>query len=139
MFVMSSNHKQMESSTGNILNLIAYAIYVPFTVGITFWVGRTLHKNGAVYLRSLFTENTTTALAANDILLIAYYLLNIGYSLLVLYRWQDIQALSSLIGSLSTHLSLILLTLASIHFMNLIVFNVVKNRMKGGAEKEDSS
>ena len=116
--------------TPETYNIIAYLIYLPITLVITFWVGKSLHRSGKVFLESMFDQHLQAVLAANDILLIAYYLLNIAYCLIVLSFWPQLTSFNSMLSSLSERFALIVLTLAGIHYTNLIVFTILKNKLE---------
>ena len=104
------------------LNSIAYIIFILMTVLITVVVGYSLHKNGAVFLQNLFQEESEVMLNINNILLIGYYLLNIGFALYTLNTWSNIITQQQLIESITNRSCILLITLAIIHFSNLIAF-----------------
>ena len=130
MFAVQKHSKDMSHLKDISYNLIAYSIYIPLMLFVTFWIGRKLHKHGTVYLNAIFKEYLQVALAANDALLIAYYLLNIGYTLVILFFWEAVATWHSLVQTLSFNVSLILLVLAGIHFCNIIIFALVSSKQK---------
>ena len=58
---------------------LTYLIYIAISLGITIWVGRTLNKNGRVFLVANFKDNEAVADAINHLLLVGFYLINIGF------------------------------------------------------------
>ena len=60
--------------------LICYSVYLILTVILTVWVARTLFRNGKVFLIDIFHGNEELAKAVNNLLLVGFYLVNIGYA-----------------------------------------------------------
>lgn len=58
---------------------LTYLIYIAMSLGITIWVGRTLNKNGRVFLLANFKNNEAVADSINHLLLVGFYLINIGF------------------------------------------------------------
>ena len=101
-------------------NLIAYLIYLMITVLITIWVGWLFYKNGFEYLKTIFPDSNELALSVNKLLLVGYYLTNIGYCVYMLKSWKTITSLLDLLNEVSWRVSLIILLLAGLHYFNLI-------------------
>ena len=57
----------------------AYLIYLSVAVAMTVWVARTLHKNGRVFLVQAFRGKEDMADSVNHLLVVGFYLINIGY------------------------------------------------------------
>ncbi|MDX1936168.1 MAG: hypothetical protein SFU21_03590 [Flavihumibacter sp.] len=103
------------------MNSIAYILYLAVTWLITVHVGWGLYKNGRIYILNLLQGNEMLTDAINRILLTGYYLLNLGYATLMITQWQTIQNWQQLINSICGMVGSILLTLAAIHFVNMLV------------------
>lgn len=99
-----------------------YAAYLTISVGLTVWVARTLHKNGRVFLLDTFADNETMADSVNHLLVVGFYLINIGYVTLALRYGQKPNGLTESIEFLSTKIGLVLVVLGLMHFFNLGVF-----------------
>ncbi len=56
-----------------------YLAYIGVSLGITFWVGRTLNRNGRIFLLENYKDKPQLADAINQMLLVGFYLINIGY------------------------------------------------------------
>lgn len=56
-----------------------YLAYIGLSLGITVWVGRTLNKNGRVFLLENYADKPQLADAINHMLLVGFYLINIGF------------------------------------------------------------
>src|SRR5437879_12610894 len=56
-----------------------YVTYLALTLAVTIWVARTLHSNGRVFLVDAFHGNTDLADSVNHLLVVGFYLINVGY------------------------------------------------------------
>jgi len=106
-------------------NTIGYLIYLPITIFITVYVGKELHKHGYIYVKRVFAD-LNIATAINNMLLAGYYLVNIGYAIIGLKSWSQIQSVQQLIGAISTHIAHIVLILALLHYFNIMALAVVR-------------
>lgn len=106
--------------------LVTYVVYLLASVALTVWVGRTLFDNGRYFLVDIFTGNETLADAVNRLLIVGFYLVNLGYVALNL-RAEVPGTVSGVIETLSGKLGLVLLVLGAMHFFNLFVLNRVRH------------
>lgn len=58
---------------------LTYLLYIGISLAMTFWVGRTLNKNGHVFLMENYKDNEPLARAINSMLLVGFYMINIGF------------------------------------------------------------
>jgi hypothetical protein len=58
---------------------IAYVLYLAIAVPLTVFVARTLSRHGALFLRDVFRGNEQLADTVNHLLVVGFYLLNLGY------------------------------------------------------------
>src|SRR5205085_6490253 len=61
-----------------------YLAYLGISVALTIWVARTLHKNGRIFLVDSFLGNDALADSVNHLLVVGFYLVNIGFVALAL-------------------------------------------------------
>src|SRR2546423_470503 len=61
-----------------------YIIYIALSIPLTVWVAQTLHKNGRVFLIDSFHGKEQLAGSVNHLLVVGFYLINIGYVALAL-------------------------------------------------------
>jgi len=101
--------------------LLTYALYVPISVAMTVWVARTLHRNGRVFLVAAFHDNAPLADSVNHLLVVGFYLINIGYVTLALRYGDKPDDLTGAVEFLSTKIGLVLVVLGVMHFLNLLV------------------
>ncbi|MCB4807701.1 hypothetical protein LG651_05520 [Tamlana sp. 62-3] len=99
-------------------NILAYSIFLPTISVVTIKTGWVFYKNGAVFLFKIL-QNTTFAKQVNNLLLIGYYLVNIGYTIFSISLWQNVSNGVELLNSLTKNIGLILLILATLHFNNI--------------------
>ena len=105
-----------------------YGVYLAVTVAVTIWVAGTLHKNGRVFLVSAFHGNTELADSINHLLVVGFYLINLGYVTLALRTSYAADTPRQAIELVSDKVGTILLVLGVMHFLNLYVFNRLRRR-----------
>ena len=109
--------------------VFAYLLYLPISLAMTVWVARTLHRNGRVFLVAAFRGNEAMADSVNHLLVVGFYLINIGFITMALRFGAKPRDFESMLEFLSTKLGVVLLVLGAMHFFNL--FNFDKMRRKG--------
>jgi hypothetical protein len=102
-------------------NISAYIIFLSLMIFIIGYVGRYFYSNGRVFIISLMNDNVELADQINKLLLIAYYLFNIGYACLTLKYWQRISSIETLFSSLSVNMGVLILILALTHYLNMLI------------------
>ena len=105
-----------------------YLVYLGISVALTIWVARTLHKNGRIFLVDSFLGNEGLADSVNHLLVVGFYLVNIGFVTLALkYGDKAVDAQTGL-EILSSKVGLVLVVLGIMHFINLFVFSKMRRR-----------
>ena len=102
-------------------NISAYIIFLSLMIFIIGYVGRYFYTNGRVFMISLMDDHVELADQINKLLLIAYYLFNIGYACVTLKYWQKVSSIETLFSSLSINMSVLILILAFTHYLNMFV------------------
>lgn len=110
--------------------ILSYALYMPITVALTVWVARTLFTNGRVFLVDIFHGNELLADSVNKLLVVGFYLINIGYAVYTLQIFGEVPDVQVVIEKLSVKLGAIILILGVMHFFNLFVFFKLRRRAK---------
>ena len=108
--------------------VINYATYVIVSVLLTIWVARTLHKNGRVFLIEVFHGDANLADSVNHLLVVGFYLINLGYVSLALKIGYEIETAREGIEAFSFKIGFVLLVLGAMHFFNLFIFSVIHRR-----------
>ncbi len=106
--------------------VVTYAAYIVVSIFLTVWVARTLHKNGRVFLVEVFGGDATLANSVNHLLVVGFYLINLGYVSLALKIGYQIESARVGIEALSWKVGLVLLVLGVMHFFNLFIFAVIR-------------
>ena len=99
--------------------------YLGISIALTVWVAKTLHKNGRLFLVDAFHGNEPLADSINHLLLVGFYLINVGYVTLALKYGDKAASVQELLEVLSTKIGAVLLILGAMHFFNLYVFNKI--------------
>ena len=105
-----------------------YLIYLALSLALTIWVAQTLHKNGRIFLVDAFLGNERLADSINHLLVVGFYLINIGYVSLALRERQVPHDLQGVVEMLSRKMGVVLLVLGAMHFFNLLVFSKMRRR-----------
>jgi hypothetical protein len=105
-----------------------YLIYLAISIGLTVWVARTLHRHGRIFLVDCFHGNTGLADSVNHLLVVGFYLINVGFVSLALRFGVKAANVQEGVESLSTKVGLVLLVLGFMHFFNLAVFTACRKR-----------
>ena len=95
-----------------------YLLYLAVSVGLTVWVATTLSRNGRVFLEDVF-DDERLANAVNQLLVMGFYLLNLGYVTFAMRSGADIENTSEALETFSTKIGLVLLVLGVLHFCNV--------------------
>jgi len=101
------------------MNVFAYIVYLFFTYLITIRVGWRFYKSGEVYILHLLSNDERLTRFINRLLLVGYYLLNLGYVALMLQRWEKVDSLLMLFLTVAEKTAQILLLLGIMHFVNM--------------------
>ncbi len=111
-----------------IYTITLHLLYLAVSIGLTIWVGQTLHKNGRIFLVDAFHQNEKLADSINHLLLVGFYLINFGYVNLALRYGGRPSDAESILEILSTKIGIVLLVLGGMHFFNLYVFSRMRRR-----------
>jgi hypothetical protein len=98
---------------------LAYALYLLIALGMTIWVAHTLSTNGEVFLVQCFGHNEQLAKSTNHLLVVGFYLVNIGFITLTLSNGSEPQTWPQLIRFLSGKVGLAVIVLGGMHFFNM--------------------
>ena len=113
----------MKGESMNYL-LLTYLIYAGAAIALTGLLAKTLFANGAVFLAEVF-DNTAMAKAVNRMLVVGFYMLNLGYAFLI-FKAGGAETAIEATENLVTKVGLLLVSLGVIHFVNMAVFWKIK-------------
>jgi len=106
----------------------SYLVYLAVTLTVTIWVAHTLHRNGRIFLVDAFHGNEALADSVNHLLVVGFYLVNIGYVAIALRTTEKPRDLAAAIELLSHKIGIVLLVLGLMHFINLKIFSAIRQR-----------
>jgi len=98
---------------------LAYGLYLLISLGMTVWVAHTLSSNGIVFLVQCFGHNEVLARSTNHLLVVGFYLINIGWITLTLKYGAEPTSWPETIRFLSSKVGLAVLVLGAMHFFNM--------------------
>jgi hypothetical protein len=105
-----------------------YLVYLAISIALTIWVAHTLHKNGRIFLVDVFHGNEALADSVNHLLVVGFYLINMGYVTMALKLGYAINSAQEGIEALSVKVGMVLIVLGGMHFFNLFVFSRMRRR-----------
>jgi hypothetical protein len=103
------------------LNIIGYFIYLTITIFIIVRVGKKCYKNGNIFVSELIPNHLYLCQKINQILLLGYYHLNIGYCAMTLISWEKILLTSQLIEVIAIKTATIIFIISALHYINIII------------------
>ena len=112
------------------MNTVTYIIYLFITYMITVHVGLAFYRNGRVYILGLLEGDEALTNFINRLLLVGYYLLNLGYVLLTIQSWKTVNTWTEMLEGISQKTGKIMLILAVIHFCNMMVIWLIRRRQQ---------
>lgn len=108
--------------------VIAYALYLTTTVPLTIFVARTLFKHGGVFLKDVFQGKDDLAAAVNQLLVVGFYLFNLGYVALLLQTDAPVEKAEDVFEVLTMRVGIVALILGAVHLANVWVLNKIRRR-----------
>jgi len=115
--------------------LWTYGVYIVISIALTIWVGRTLHKNGRIFLVDVFAGNDALADSVNHLLLVGFYLVNFGFVSLALKLQTHVRDAIESVEVLSYKIGYVLVVLGAMHFLNVYVFSRIRRATQQAAAR----
>lgn len=100
---------------------MSFMSYLLISIAMTIWVAYTLSTNGLVFLIEAFDARADLARSINHMLVVGFYLVNIGFILLALRFGLRPVDLPGAMEYVSTKVGLALLVLGAMHFTLMYV------------------
>lgn len=108
--------------------LITYTLYLLIAIPLTIWVAKTLHKNGRIFLVKCFRDDEEMADSVNHLLVVGFYLVNIGFVALYLKVGQAVLNAQDVFEALAGKIGFVLLVLGAMHFFNIFLFTRTRKK-----------
>lgn len=102
--------------------LVAYYVYLPVTILLTLYVAHVLFKQGRIFMLDIFRGRAEIADATNHLFKVGFYLLNIGFALMMMETNYDIITAQELVEVLSSKIGWFSVYLGIMLFLNLYLF-----------------
>lgn len=103
-------------------NFLAYLVYLPAVLLLTWFVAHTLFRNSRVFMLDIFNGKTDIALATNKLFETGFYLLNLGCAFYIMTIAQEVPDRQTMLEALSTKLGGFCIYLGVMLFFNLYLF-----------------
>jgi hypothetical protein len=101
--------------------IIAYYIYIPIVIFLTWYVAHTLFTQSQVFMMDIFHGKEDIATSTRKLLEIGFYLINLGFAFIIMEiysittKQEMLEKLSVKIGGFSIYLGIML-------FINMYLF-----------------
>ncbi len=102
--------------------LYAYYIYLPVVLLLTWYVAHILFKNSKVFMLDIFHGKEEIAFSTNKLFQVGFYLLNMGFALLIMRIFDFIDTAQDMFETLSTKIGGFAIYLGVMLFINLFMF-----------------
>jgi hypothetical protein len=102
--------------------LIHHVLYLIISIALTAWVAWTLHRHGRQFLVAAFAGDERMADSVNHLLVVGFYLVNLGFVALFLRFGTLPTTTDEAIVTLDTKVGVVLLVLGGMHFFNMFNF-----------------
>jgi hypothetical protein len=99
---------------------LSYFLYIGISLLFTIWVGHTLHSKGRIFLLQNFRDNEALADSINHLLLVGFYLVNLGFILLTLKYGEKPFTGPQMVEFLSTKIGFVVVVLGVMHLINMV-------------------
>ena len=110
------------------LTVLTYVVYLVISVALSVWVATVLGRAGRVFLADVFHGDEKLAEAVNHLLVVGFYLVNLGFDALWLKTGESIGTAQSVFTELSFKLGTVLLVLGGLHLGNVYILNRMRRR-----------
>ena len=111
--------------------ILGYVGYLVLSIGLTVWVARTLRKNGRIFLVDAMRGNGELADSVNHLLVVGFYLINVGFVTLSLKYAIKPTSLTETLEFCSGKIGRVLVVLGIMHFFNLFILSLMRRRTTG--------
>ncbi|MGH7185418.1 MAG: hypothetical protein ACREIB_03955, partial [Pseudomonadota bacterium] len=112
-----------------MIMIITYTLDLIVSIAVTIWVARTLSRNGRIFLVDSFAGRAALADSVNHLLVVGFYLINVGYVTLALRHGERPFDVAGVFEYLSGKIGLVLLVLGGMHFFNMFVIARIRRQL----------
>ena len=108
--------------------ILSYFIYFFLTIPVIVFVGWKCFNIGKIYLLDVLKDDEICN-SVNKLLLIGYYLLNLGYIAISISSWGNVNSSSTMIEVVFTKISIILITISILHYINIATLYFLRKQI----------
>jgi hypothetical protein len=105
-----------------------YFSYLAISIVLTVWVASTLSRNGGPFLLEVFHGDAKLAASVNHLLIMGFYLINIGNIVVTLRIYGPIVTFQQALEQEGPKLGTILIILGTIHFFNIFLLATMRRK-----------
>jgi len=105
-----------------------YVSYLTLCAALVFWVAKTLHRSGSVFLHDAFRGDEGLIRAVSHLLDIGFYLVCIGYVLITARTYVSIQTADMVFQTEIYKIGFFLLLLGAMHLFNLLLLALFRRK-----------
>lgn len=113
---------------------VAYGLYLGISIALTIWVARALSSTGETFLVRCFGQDVELARSTNRLLVIGFYLVNLGFICFRLEFWFPDQG-GFVIAEIGSRVGVTLLVLGGMHFFNMAMIARMGRTVSGWLEE----
>lgn len=112
---------------------VAYGLYLGISIALTIWVARALSSTGETFLVRCFGQDVELARSTNRLLVIGFYLVNLGFICFRLEFWSPDEGF--MIAEIGSRVGVTLLVLGGMHFFNMAMIARMGRTVSGWLEE----
>jgi hypothetical protein len=112
------------------MTVLTYLIYLGIAVPLTLWMAQSVRRNGRIFLVEVFRGNEDFAEAVNRLLVVGFYLVNLGFVTLFLRTGGTVVDVRGVIEQLSVKVGIMLVVLGALHLLNVWIFTAIRRRSR---------
>lgn len=121
------------------LDYLTFILYALIAVSATILLGRILYMNGVFFLARIFRTQPNWVFPINTLLLIGFYLVNLGFVFVCFSQKQEITTFLQVLEFLSTRLGTVYFLLGGMHLFNILVLIIIERNLEGRSNLVDRS
>jgi hypothetical protein len=108
--------------------MATYVVYLLISAVLTVWVASVLSRNGRIFLADVYNHDEHLVVAVNQLLVVGFYLINIGFVALLLQVGGEVSTAAEAVKALALRIGVVALVIGGVHMVNVAVFNVIRRR-----------
>jgi len=116
--------------------VVTYIAYLLISVTLTVFVGSALSRSGRIFLLDAFGGQAAPAQAASRLVVVGFYLLNLGFITLTMRMSGEIGSARQVVQVLSVKIGEVLLVLGVLYLANIGFLTRLKRRVQAQAYQQ---